>query len=458
MKSTAAVVASRGAALTIEQFDLDEPAPREIAVRIASRRHLPHRPPHTRRRVPDPGLPGRPWTRGRRGGHRRRQCGCRGKNGRPRVADLPLLRGVSELRARIDDLLRARLRTVLRRGASRRFLGMATEGRRDAGQRSHLPAVLVRLAHAGRCQLGRDPGPRSAFQSRACLRLRPPPRFPRLRSESDPPHKREGKRTPMPTYTVHQPPPRKGETASAPERFVFVRDGFHFWAFVLAPLWLLRHRLWLAFAIYLVVSVLLGVGLLLIGASIDGAIPCRAADRVADRLRGGDALALEADAARLEDARLRGRRGRRGGGAAILCRVERSAPAKRRRAARRAGAALRRAGAARHAVAVRRDRPVPGAGERAMSVAIVDYGSGNLHSAAKAFERAARESGHDQPIVVTSDPDAGRARRPRGAARRRRLRRLPARARRDPRHDRGAGRERCASRAGRSSASASACS
>lgn len=39
-----------------------------------------------------------------------------------------------------------------------------------------------------------------------------------------------------------------------------------------------------------------------------------------------------------------------------------------------------------------------------MSVAIVDYGSGNLHSAAKAFERAARESGHPQPIAVTSDP------------------------------------------------------
>ena len=40
-----------------------------------------------------------------------------------------------------------------------------------------------------------------------------------------------------------------------------------------------------------------------------------------------------------------------------------------------------------------------------MTVAIIDYGSGNLHSAAKAFERAARESGHDQPIMVTSDPD-----------------------------------------------------
>jgi len=40
-----------------------------------------------------------------------------------------------------------------------------------------------------------------------------------------------------------------------------------------------------------------------------------------------------------------------------------------------------------------------------VSVAIVDYGSGNLHSAAKAFERAARESGQGQPVVVTGDPD-----------------------------------------------------
>jgi glutamine amidotransferase len=39
-----------------------------------------------------------------------------------------------------------------------------------------------------------------------------------------------------------------------------------------------------------------------------------------------------------------------------------------------------------------------------MSVAIIDYGSGNLHSAAKAFERASRESGLDLAIHVTSDP------------------------------------------------------
>jgi len=39
-----------------------------------------------------------------------------------------------------------------------------------------------------------------------------------------------------------------------------------------------------------------------------------------------------------------------------------------------------------------------------VTVAIVDYGSGNLHSAAKAFERAAHEAGLNQRIVVTQDP------------------------------------------------------
>jgi glutamine amidotransferase len=40
-----------------------------------------------------------------------------------------------------------------------------------------------------------------------------------------------------------------------------------------------------------------------------------------------------------------------------------------------------------------------------MTVAVVDYGSGNLHSAAKALERAARESGANEPILVTGDPE-----------------------------------------------------
>ena len=44
-----------------------------------------------------------------------------------------------------------------------------------------------------------------------------------------------------------------------------------------------------------------------------------------------------------------------------------------------------------------------------MTVAIVDYGSGNLHSARKAFERAARECGISaSSITVTADPEVVR--------------------------------------------------
>lgn len=39
-----------------------------------------------------------------------------------------------------------------------------------------------------------------------------------------------------------------------------------------------------------------------------------------------------------------------------------------------------------------------------MHVAIIDYGSGNLHSAAKAFERASAESGAGLEVKVTADP------------------------------------------------------
>ncbi|MEP3630422.1 MAG: imidazole glycerol phosphate synthase subunit HisH [Hyphomicrobiales bacterium] len=40
-----------------------------------------------------------------------------------------------------------------------------------------------------------------------------------------------------------------------------------------------------------------------------------------------------------------------------------------------------------------------------MKIAIIDYGSGNLASAGKAFERAAREAGLNAEISITSDPD-----------------------------------------------------
>jgi len=44
-----------------------------------------------------------------------------------------------------------------------------------------------------------------------------------------------------------------------------------------------------------------------------------------------------------------------------------------------------------------------------MTVAIIDYGSGNLRSAAKAFERAVREAGRDERVAVTADADIVRA-------------------------------------------------
>ena len=71
----------------------------------------------------------------------------------------------------------------------------------------------------------------------------------------------------MAIYTVHEPPLKADEVVPDPERFVFVRDGFSFWAFLLAPLWMLRHRLWLVLAGYVLVTIALQVALRLIGAS-----------------------------------------------------------------------------------------------------------------------------------------------------------------------------------------------
>jgi hypothetical protein len=54
----------------------------------------------------------------------------------------------------------------------------------------------------------------------------------------------------MPVYTVHEPPRRDDDALGHAMRFRFVRDGFHFWAFLLAPLWMLRHRLWIELIAY----------------------------------------------------------------------------------------------------------------------------------------------------------------------------------------------------------------
>jgi hypothetical protein len=71
----------------------------------------------------------------------------------------------------------------------------------------------------------------------------------------------------MPTFTIHAPP-REDETTSDPQRFVFVRDGFHFWAFLLAPIWLLLRRLWLVLVLYLVVNGVIGGALVVLRAPV----------------------------------------------------------------------------------------------------------------------------------------------------------------------------------------------
>ncbi|UGY18715.1 DUF2628 domain-containing protein [Bradyrhizobium septentrionale] len=49
----------------------------------------------------------------------------------------------------------------------------------------------------------------------------------------------------MPVYTVHAPV-ANGADLAATDKFVFVRDGFHFWAAVAGVVWLAWNRLWLA--------------------------------------------------------------------------------------------------------------------------------------------------------------------------------------------------------------------
>ena len=70
----------------------------------------------------------------------------------------------------------------------------------------------------------------------------------------------------MPVYTVHAPV-NSGADFAAIDKFVFVRDGFHFWAMVASVLWLVWHRLWLALIGWIALTVALWFGLTALGAS-----------------------------------------------------------------------------------------------------------------------------------------------------------------------------------------------
>ena len=93
----------------------------------------------------------------------------------------------------------------------------------------------------------------------------------------------------MPIYTVHAPGANGADLRST-DKFVFVRDGFHFWAAVFGPLWLIWHRLWLALIGWIIAIVVLELALARLGV---GSAAIFFADVVVAVLMGFEAASLQ---------------------------------------------------------------------------------------------------------------------------------------------------------------------
>src|SRR5882762_2532184 len=93
----------------------------------------------------------------------------------------------------------------------------------------------------------------------------------------------------MPVYTVHA----LSATAAnvrATDKFTFVRDGFHFWAMVFGPLWLIWNWLWLALIGWIMTVVALELVLAQLGA---GSVAMVSADIMIALLMGFEAASLQ---------------------------------------------------------------------------------------------------------------------------------------------------------------------
>ncbi len=215
----------------------------------------------------------------------------------------------------------------------------------------------------------------------------------------------------MITFTVHEPPEAPADRIDRAEMLVFVKEGFNWAAAVFGPFWLIAKGLWLALLAYVLIVVAVGAALAAAGASDQTS----AAMSLALHL----ILGFEADAIQRLTLDRRGWQmlGTVNGRDRDTCErrfFEAWLPAQPMMTMEfhgepRTGTLAAADGDLALANAPPRgDRAAAGAGcsdasEPTMQrVVIIDYGSGNLHSAAKAFERAAREGASDARIVVSS--------------------------------------------------------
>jgi uncharacterized protein DUF2628 len=93
----------------------------------------------------------------------------------------------------------------------------------------------------------------------------------------------------MPVYTVHAPV-ISNANGRVTDRFVFVRDGFHFWAALLGVVWLAWHRLWLALIGWIVLMAVIDIAMVRLGV---GAMAIFLADLLLALLLGFEAASLE---------------------------------------------------------------------------------------------------------------------------------------------------------------------
>jgi hypothetical protein len=93
----------------------------------------------------------------------------------------------------------------------------------------------------------------------------------------------------MPVYTVHAPV-ISNANGRVTDRFVFVRDGFHFWAALLGVVWLAWHRLWLALIGWIVLMAVIDIAMVRLGV---GAMAVLLADLLLALLLGFEAASCE---------------------------------------------------------------------------------------------------------------------------------------------------------------------